>query len=62
MGLWKATSIHGDLLDQASKRSSMPLIGAGSGCFDETRVLVLVIDALATEPDDIAVTIVRYRP
>jgi O-acetyl-ADP-ribose deacetylase len=39
---------------------AMPLIGAGSGGFDESRVLALIVEALAAEPDDVEVTIVRF--
>lgn len=41
---------------------AFPLIGAGSGGFDEARVLALMTETLAAEPDDIAVTLVRFRP
>lgn len=40
---------------------AMPLIGAGSGGFDEDRVLSLITAALEPEREDLEVTIVRYR-
>ncbi|HSK05184.1 MAG TPA: macro domain-containing protein [Kofleriaceae bacterium] len=40
---------------------AFPLIGAGSGGFDPERVLSLMIAALVPEPDDVEVTIVRFR-
>ncbi|NVB80272.1 MAG: Appr-1-p processing protein [Kofleriaceae bacterium] len=40
---------------------AMPLIGAGSGGFDEDKVLAIIEDALRGEPDDIDVTVVRFR-
>lgn len=39
---------------------AMPLIGAGSGGFDEQKVLAIIEDALRGEPDDIDVTVVRF--
>jgi O-acetyl-ADP-ribose deacetylase len=39
---------------------AMPLIGAGSGGFNEDRVLDLITTALEPEPDDIDVIVVRY--
>ena len=39
---------------------AMPLIGAGSGGFDESRVLALIIAALEPEPADVDVTVVRF--
>lgn len=41
---------------------AMPLIGAGSGGFDEARALALITHALEQEPDDIEVIVVRFRP
>jgi O-acetyl-ADP-ribose deacetylase (regulator of RNase III) len=40
---------------------AMPLIGAGSGGFDEARVVALITDQLANEPADVDVTVVRFR-
>jgi O-acetyl-ADP-ribose deacetylase (regulator of RNase III) len=40
---------------------AMPLIGAGSGRFDESRVLALITAALEAEPNDVDVTIVRFK-
>jgi len=40
---------------------ALPLIGAGSGGFDEDRALSLIVSALEVEPADIDVTIVRLR-
>jgi O-acetyl-ADP-ribose deacetylase len=39
---------------------AMPLIGAGSGGFDESRALALIVATLECEPDDVDVTIVRF--
>jgi len=41
---------------------ALPLIGAGSGGFDEDRVLSLITSALEPEADDLEVTIVRFKP
>ena len=38
----------------------MPLIGAGSGGFNEERVLDLITTALELEPDGIDVIVVRF--
>jgi len=40
---------------------ALPLIGAGSGGFDEDRVLSIMSAALEPERDDLEVRIVRYR-
>ena len=40
---------------------ALPLIGAGSGGFDEDRVLSIMAAALEPERDDLEVRIVRYR-
>jgi hypothetical protein len=58
-----AKLVDGDLLDHARGVRSLPLplIGAGSGGFAEDRVLSLIHAALALEPGDLDVTIVRYR-
>ncbi|HEY5921322.1 MAG TPA: macro domain-containing protein [Kofleriaceae bacterium] len=40
---------------------AMPLIGAGSGGFDEERVLALITTALELEPADVEVIVVRYK-
>jgi len=48
--------------DRGVRTLAMPLIGAGSGGFDEERALAIMTDALAAEPDDVAVTLVRFRP
>lgn len=40
---------------------ALPLIGAGSGGFDEDRVLSLIVSALEEEPADLDVTVVRFR-
>jgi O-acetyl-ADP-ribose deacetylase (regulator of RNase III) len=47
--------------DNAIRSLAFPLIGAGSGGFDEDRVQTLMLDTLASEPADIAVTLVRFR-
>jgi len=39
---------------------AMPLIGAGSGGFDEPRVLSLMTAALEPEPEDLDVIVVRF--
>jgi O-acetyl-ADP-ribose deacetylase len=43
------------------KTVAMPLIGSGSGGFDELRARSVITDALATEPDDLEVTLVRFK-
>lgn len=41
---------------------AFPLIGAGSGSFDEEKALAVMRSALEGAEGDIAVTVVRYRP
>jgi O-acetyl-ADP-ribose deacetylase len=41
---------------------AFPLIGAGSGSFDEEKALAVMRSALEAAEGDIAVTVVRYRP
>ena len=40
---------------------ALPLIGAGSGGFDEARVLALIIDTLEAELDDVEAIVVRFK-
>jgi O-acetyl-ADP-ribose deacetylase (regulator of RNase III) len=40
---------------------ALPLIGAGSGGFNEDRVMSLMVDTLEPEPADLDVTIVRFK-
>lgn len=40
---------------------ALPLIGAGSGGFNEDRVLSLMVDTLKPEPGDLDITIVRFK-
>lgn len=47
--------------DHGVRSLAMPLIGAGSGGFDQDRVVELITTALAPEPDDVDVILVRYR-
>lgn len=47
--------------DRGVRSLALPLIGAGSGGFDEDRVLSLITAALEREHGDLEVTIVRYR-
>lgn len=47
--------------DRGVRSLALPLIGAGSGGFDEDRVLSLITAALEREHGDLKVTIVRYR-
>jgi len=45
------------------KTIALPVIGSGSGGFDQDQAITIMIDALAETPKDLAVTIVRYsRP
>jgi O-acetyl-ADP-ribose deacetylase len=46
--------------EHAVRSLAIPLIGAGSGGFEESRVLALIVETLESEPDDIEVTIVRF--
>jgi O-acetyl-ADP-ribose deacetylase (regulator of RNase III) len=41
---------------------AFPLIGAGSGSFDEEKALAVMRSALEAAEGDIAVTVVRFRP
>lgn len=68
--LWRASeqSIRGSVSsalrvarEHGVRSLAFPLIGAGSGGFDPERVLSLMIAALEPEPDDVEVTIVRFR-
>lgn len=68
--LWRASeqSIRGSVSnalriarEHGVRSLAFPLIGAGSGGFDPERVRSLMIAALEPEPDDIEVTIVRFR-
>jgi O-acetyl-ADP-ribose deacetylase (regulator of RNase III) len=45
-----------------SRTLAMPLIGAGSGGFDEDRACQLVCDARREAPDGVDVTVVRFGP
>lgn len=47
--------------EHAIRSLAFPLIGAGSGGFNEDRVQSLMLETLAPEPADIAITIVRFR-
>lgn len=47
--------------DRAVRSIAMPLIGAGSGGFDEARVLDLITTELDKEPDDLEVIVVRFK-
>jgi O-acetyl-ADP-ribose deacetylase (regulator of RNase III) len=40
---------------------AMPLIGAGSGGFDEQRALSVITAALEREPEDVEVIVVRFK-
>lgn len=40
---------------------ALPLIGTGSGGFSEDRALSIIVETLEPEPDDLEVTIVRYK-
>ncbi len=41
---------------------AFPVIGSGSGGFDEARALAVMVSALEAEPPDVEVTVVRFRP
>jgi O-acetyl-ADP-ribose deacetylase (regulator of RNase III) len=47
--------------ENAVRSLAMPLIGAGSGGFDEERVLALITTVLEPEPDDVEVIVVRFK-
>lgn len=47
--------------DSSIRSLAFPLIGAGSGGFDEARVMALMLETLAAETDEVAVTLVRFR-
>jgi O-acetyl-ADP-ribose deacetylase len=47
--------------EHAVRSLAMPLIGAGSGGFDEDRVLALILTVLEPEPNDVDVIIVRFK-
>lgn len=40
---------------------AMPLIGAGSGGFDDERALAVITAALEPEPNDVEVVVVRFK-
>ena len=40
---------------------AFPIIGAGSGGFDEARALAVMVSTLEASDADVAVTVVRYR-
>lgn len=40
---------------------AIPLIGAGSGGFDDARTLSIITDQLQTEPANVDVTVVRFK-
>jgi O-acetyl-ADP-ribose deacetylase (regulator of RNase III) len=41
---------------------AFPVIGSGSGGFDEARALAVMVSALEAEGADLDVTVVRFRP
>jgi O-acetyl-ADP-ribose deacetylase (regulator of RNase III) len=41
---------------------AFPIIGSGSGGFDEARALAVMVSALEPERADLDVTVVRFRP
>ena len=68
--LWRASeqsirdSVSNALLiarERGVRSLALPLIGAGSGGFDEDHVLSLITSALEPEYDDLEVTIVRFK-
>jgi O-acetyl-ADP-ribose deacetylase (regulator of RNase III) len=67
--LWRASeaSIRGSVAsalrvarEHTIRSLALPLIGAGSGGFDAARVLAVMTEALADQPDDIETIVVRF--
>jgi O-acetyl-ADP-ribose deacetylase (regulator of RNase III) len=48
--------------EQGWRSLAFPIIGAGSGGFDEERALAIMRAALEPGTEDLEVTVVRYRP